>query len=100
MANYAISFRIADNAGSDARRKSLMEAVRKCTLHWEETTSFCLVFTTETLSELEQRLWASDFNPGLGDKMLVFPVTGDAAITRGMPEGPVLKFFFKQLQAK
>lgn len=84
MSTYAITFTIHyDNSDSwNLRYNSFMAEVRKCPVVWDETTSFCLVQTAETIDQLERRLYLSLFDASK-DKLLVIDVSYDAAICRG-----------------
>src|SRR3546814_2109778 len=57
MATLVITYRIDSSLDYGARYASLVEQIRKCERHWEETTSFALVSTPETASQLADRLY-------------------------------------------
>jgi hypothetical protein len=84
MPTYAITFTIDYDTHESWNRRydSFMTAVRQCPVVWLETTSFCLVQTSETLAALEQRLWLTSFD-STKDKMVVINVSYDDAICRG-----------------
>ena len=82
MATYAISFNLDYNSTYSDRYQSLMEAIRRCPKVWEETTSFALVESAETLEELERRLFLSKYSSAT-DLLLVIKVSYDDAIARG-----------------
>lgn len=82
LATFAITFSFHYDSTYNDRYSSFMAEVRKCSTVWDETTSFALVETTETLEALESRLYLSQFSPSR-DKMLVINVSYDAAIARG-----------------
>lgn len=91
MAIYAITFTIDYDTAVNWNRRydSFMGEVRKCSTVWTETTSFCLVETTESLETLERRLFLSLFDP-VKDKMLVINVSYDSAIARGAIQHPAV----------
>jgi len=82
MHTYAVSFTIHYDTDRQRRYDSLMAEIRKCSRVWEETTSFCLVETSETLDVFERRLYLSHFSP-TKDKLLVVSVRYDDAKARG-----------------
>jgi predicted RNA-binding protein len=59
-----------------------MAVIRSYTKVWDETTSFALVETNETIDVFEQRLWLSKFD-STKDKLLVIDVSYDTATFRG-----------------
>jgi hypothetical protein len=79
MATYAVSFDIHYNTTYSERYQSLMAEIHKCSRVWEETTSFCLCETSESLDIFQQRLYMSRFDPGI-DKMLVMDVKLNASV--------------------
>lgn len=79
---FAISFSIKFDTTYGERYDSLMTAIRKCNRLWEETTSFCLVGTNESLTMLEHRLYMTEFSPSR-DKLLIIDVGFDRAVARG-----------------
>tara|TARA_R110002124_G_scaffold256165_1_gene421836 strand:+ start:786 stop:1103 length:318 start_codon:yes stop_codon:yes gene_type:complete len=88
---YAISFRIGagTHGGStySERYASFMEQVRK-TGAWEETTSFALIVSDETLESLVTRLYIhSKFN-ATADLMIVIDIERAVAVTKGTVEYP------------
>lgn len=83
MTVYAVSFTLASDSTYGDRYDSLMKQVRAKGKIWEETTSFALVETSESLSDFEIRLYVdSDFN-ATKDLMVVIAVTGCNGICRG-----------------
>lgn len=86
MSTYAVSFRFESDATRGERYESFMEAIRK-TKTWVETTSFCLVETSETISAFEIRLFLTKFNL-TRDTMLVMEVGHSDAIARGKVDYP------------
>jgi hypothetical protein len=87
MATYAVSFDIHYNTTYSERYQSLMAEIHKCSRVWEETTSFCLCETSESLDIFQQRLYMSRFDPGI-DKMLVMDVKLNASVARGSIQYP------------
>lgn len=88
MGTFAISFRIHDDAGWAARYDSLVEEIGKCESTWVETTSFALVSSDETLSELEDRLYFGAKLLDTKDLLLAIDVTNDPALLRGKNSYP------------
>ena len=86
MNTFAVSFRIEHDAQWSDRYNSFMDAIRK-TKVWDETTSFCLVETSESLRDFQYRLYMSKFSP-MKDRMLIIDVRLDNAITSGDIEYP------------
>lgn len=83
MGVYAVSFTLKYDDEYSERYASLMEQIRAKGVVWEETTSFALVETSETMDEFETRLWLrSKFNAAI-DAMLVIDVSYCSAICRG-----------------
>ncbi|HEY9553832.1 hypothetical protein [Allosphingosinicella sp.] len=86
MATLVITYRIDSSLDYGARYASLVEQIRKCERHWEETTSFALVSTPETASQLADRLYfKSKIDTSRDTFMVINLSTGDAVI-----RGPVL----------
>jgi hypothetical protein len=87
MPNYAVSFKIAsETVGAftyNERYKSLMEQVDKDLLAWDETTSFALVDTGESLSDFADRLYFRSDIFSSTDILLVIDHAKSAAIGRG-----------------
>ena len=87
MYTYGVSFTIEhDNEWSD-RYTSLMTEIKRCPRVWLETTSFCLVATSEQLADFERRLFLSKLSPSK-DKLLVVHLDFVHAIARGKIEMP------------
>ena len=90
MYKYAISFRIdTDTHGYTYydRHTSLMDQIRK-TGAWEETTSFALTTTTETLGVFADRLYFQSHFSAIYDMMLVIDIERGVAVSRGKIEYP------------
>lgn len=102
MATYAISFQIKYDSGDNwgERYNSLMAAINSCSKVWSETTSFCLVQTNETLTELERRLWLTKFD-ATQDILFVVDVSYDSCTIRGATKKrATLKELMPALQEK
>lgn len=88
---YAISFRIetGTHGGStySERYSSFMEQVRK-TGAWEETTSFALTTSTETLEDFVNRLYLRSQFSATADLMIVIDIERGTAVTKGKVEYP------------
>ena len=82
MATYAVSFHLKKDSSYETRYGSLMEEIRKSSTVWDETTSFCLVERSESLSVFTSKLYMTDFSPSR-DKLLVMSVKEVAASARG-----------------
>jgi hypothetical protein len=88
---YAISFRIdTDTHGGRTyleRYSSFMDQVRKTSV-WEETTSFALTVSDETLENFVARLYlGSKFN-AITDLMVVIDIERGVAVTKGKVSYP------------
>lgn len=59
MATYAVSFEIKADNEYDKRYASLVKQLKLKGTMWDETTSFALVQTTESLDDFEHRLYFS-----------------------------------------
>ncbi len=85
MYKYAISFRI-DNATHTftygERYQSLVEQIR-ISGAWEETTSFALISSDETIEELAGRLYINSHFNAAYDLMLIIDIERGVAISRG-----------------
>lgn len=92
MPSYAVSFHIHSDNGYSDRYNSLMEQIKKPPSNyvWDETTSFALVETTESLSEFALRLYTKSSVSSLTDKLLVIDHTISAAYAFGKIEYPTL----------
>lgn len=88
MPVHAVSFTLKDDRTRPTRYKSLMEQIRLKGDVWEETTSFALVETTESVTELESRLYLNSDFSHLTDLMIVLDVTGRAGVCRGKNDLP------------
>lgn len=87
---YAVSFRIDTATHTftySERYNSFMEQVRK-TGSWEETTSFALVTTSETLDAFSTRLYVESYFNAVNDLMIVIDIERGVAISRGPVEYP------------
>jgi hypothetical protein len=88
---YAISFRIGagTHGGStySERYSSFMEQVRK-TGAWEETTSFALIVSDETLDNLVNRFYIHSLFNATADLMIVIDIESGVAVTKGTIEYP------------
>ena len=85
MSTYAISFNLLYGNDGDSyseRYASLMAAIRKCPKVWDETTSFAVVETSETITDLERRLWLSKFD-STKDILFVVDITYKDCTIRG-----------------
>lgn len=85
MPHYAVSFEIKSGPGYGDRYSSLIAQIRAVPGKnvWEETTSFALVETTESLEIFADRLYyKSDLNSVI-DKLLVMDHFTGKAIVRG-----------------
>lgn len=91
MAKFAVSFRFDINTAAGAsyseRYSSFMEQVRK-TGAWEETTSFALVTSGETLDQFSDRLYYQSHFCAVTDTMLVIDIETGRAISRGKIDYP------------
>ena len=102
MSTFAVTFDIKFDTATNWNRRydSLMAAINKCKRVWKETTSFCLVETTETLDDFERRLFLTDFD-GSQDKMLVIDVGYDSCISRGaIKDKALLRALMPMVQSK
>jgi hypothetical protein len=89
MTTYAVSFDLKSDTTYDDRYKSLMAEIKKGTQRtWEDTTSFVLVDSAETLSGFESRIYINSSFDASKDKLLVMDVTGNSAIFRGKTTYP------------
>ncbi|SFO01756.1 hypothetical protein [Sphingomonas sp. OK281] len=88
MSTYAVSFKLASDSTYHARYESLMGQIRACNTVWTETTSFALVSTNESISELENRLYFRTLLLTSTDLLVVIDVSGAAATIRGTNSYP------------
>ena len=88
MPSFAISFRVHEDSTYRVRYQSLVEQIKKCSYAWLETTSFALVRTSETLDDLEFRLYYDSKLQADRDLLFVVPVTDEPAILRGKDNLP------------
>ena len=88
---YAISFRIETGTQGGStyaeRYSSFMEQVRK-TGAWEETTSFALIVSDETLENLVNRFYIYSKFDATSDLMIVIDIESGVAVTKGKVEYP------------
>jgi hypothetical protein len=85
MAHYAVSFELKKDITYSARYNSLTEQIAKAPSKfvWDETTSFALVETTETLEAFADRLYLKSLVNSQTDILLVFDPAQSYAIARG-----------------
>lgn len=84
MAVFTVSFTIAKDATYDVRYKSFTEQVKKTGVYWEETTSFIVVETGETIADFCNRIYLnSDFNAST-DRYLVLDANVKSGLYRGV----------------
>lgn len=81
MSVFAITFRFKDDSDRDKRYASFMEYFEG-KIVWEETTSFVLLETTESVSQVASSLYLTSFSPSR-DKLLVIDVTDATASAKG-----------------
>lgn len=85
MAKYAISFRFDNETHGYTyaqRQKSFMDEIRKSTA-WEETTSFALITSAETIEALVSRLYLKTHFDQEFDLMIVIDIEKGIAATKG-----------------
>jgi len=101
MSTFVISYMIKSDSTYASRYSSLVEQIRECSSKWEETTSFAVVSTAETLTALADRLYYKSLIISEKDILLVLdPNTGDAVI-RGPVQYPnTLKSMLPKLAQK
>ena len=98
MATHIISFRIESNPTSTARWASLVAKIRaesRGPSTWEETTSFFLIESDKSATDLALSLYiGSDFS-GITDTLLVVDVTRNTYATQGKIDYPatLARFF-------
>lgn len=89
---YAVSFRLknATCAGSTygERLESLMAQIRATGNTWEETTSFALFSSSETIGTLIDRLYFESSFSEAHDLMIVIDIHSGVAMTRGVVSYP------------
>jgi hypothetical protein len=103
MPHYALSFELKSNDTRPSRYKSLMEQVRRAPSKsvWEETTSFVLVETTESLSTFADRLYYQTEVSSVTDILLAFdPWTGESLVRGPVKYPATLAGHFRKHQAK
>lgn len=90
MSHYAVSFEIKSGPGYGDRYSSLVAQIRKSPSKnvWEETTSFALVETTESLETFADRLYYQSTLSAATDKLLVMDHLSGKAIVRGPIQYP------------
>ena len=92
MPSYGVSFELESNSTYSERYQSLMRQINIAQSNpaWDETTSFALVKTAETLEAFALRLYLKTLVSSATDILLVFdPATG-TAIARGPIKYPNL----------
>jgi len=95
MGTLAITFRFKDDGDREERYESFMKYFEgKKT--WEETTSFVLLDSELSASEVAAKLYLTKFSPSR-DKLLVIDVTGDVGQAWGNITMP---FTLKSLMPK
>ena len=94
MSTHAISFTIARKGDHTERWNSLMTAVRRIAIRgtWEETTSFVLLHSSHSASQMLNLL---PINVALGDKLLVMDLTNRTHAQKGMDYPMSLASFFQ-----
>lgn len=90
MAHYGVSFDLKSDATRASRYNSLVAQIRKAPSKnvWDETTSFALVETTETLSQFADRLYYYTEVSSVTDILLVFNPWDGSSIARGPVKYP------------
>lgn len=89
MAVHSVSFTLKRDSTYSERYESFMAQIRASKKVWEETTSFALVETAESASELETRLYVKSMFNHTKDLMIVIDVTGRSGVSRGKLEYPL-----------
>ncbi|WP_123906213.1 hypothetical protein [Sphingorhabdus sp. YGSMI21] len=92
MYRYAVSFEIRADATYAARYNSLMEQLKIDTgiYPWDETTSFVLVSSTETIEQFADRIYFKSKISSATDIVLVVDHASNIAIARGPVKYPAL----------
>lgn len=89
---YAISFRLKNATCGGftygERLASLIEQIRMTKPSWEETTSFALVKSTETIENFLNRLYLKSNFSAADDLMIVIDIERAVAATKGVVEYP------------
>ncbi|MFY0400792.1 hypothetical protein [Brevundimonas naejangsanensis] len=80
---YAVSFELKSDSDYSKRYDSLMEQLKLKGEMWDETTSFALVETDESLDDFEHRLYFKSELLDSKDKLFVIDVTDRPCIARG-----------------
>lgn len=98
MATHIISFRIAHDANAAARWESAVDKIRseaKDGVAWEETTSFFLINSDKTASDLALSIYIGFKISSLTDKLLVIDVARNTYAAHGKIDYPAtLASFF------
>lgn len=98
MATHIISFRIAHDATATDRWESTVEKIRseaKDRVTWEETTSFFLINSNKTASDLALSIYLGSKFSGITDKLLVIDVARNTYAVQGKIDYPAtLASFF------
>lgn len=98
MATHIISFRIAHDSTATARWESTVEKIRseaKDGVTWEETTSFFLINSDKSASDLAWSIYVGSKFSGVSDKLLVVDVARNTYATQGNIDYPAtLASFF------
>lgn len=83
MGVYAVSFELKSDSDYSERYDSLIEQLKLKGDMWDETTSFALVKTEESLDDFEHRLYFKSKLIASKDKLFVIDVTDRPCIARG-----------------
>ncbi|WP_147399922.1 MULTISPECIES: hypothetical protein [Brevundimonas] len=97
MGVYAVSFELKSDSDYSERYDSLMEQLKLKGKMWDETTSFALVETDESLDSFENRLYFKSKLSNTRDKLFVVDVTDRPCIARG---AFVMPFTLKSIMPK
>lgn len=103
MPHYAVSYDIHYDSTYSARYNSLVAEIGKTPGKsvWDETTSFALVETSESLSTFADRLYFRTQFSAATDKLLVIDYATSTAIGRGPFKYPnTLKAHFRSCTLK
>ena len=98
MPSYGVSFELASDSTYRDRYQSLMRQIdiSKANPAWDETTSFALVQTSESLDAFATRLYINTLVSSATDILLVFDPATSSAIARGPIKYPnLLKSHFR-----
>lgn len=84
MSVFAVTFRIHDDSDYRRRYDSFTDEVRNgATTHWEETTSFMLVETTESIDSFCSRIYVKSSFDSSKDIYVVMDTQVKSARARG-----------------